>query len=199
MLKNKLVALATAIAVMATPVAAMAAVSPSTVTSSTTASAAAASVTASVSANKVSGNDWIKVEPAASGEIASNVPEADKDKVVASFVITHQGTEAPYTFSYTLGSEYAGATVTVYIQHDDDTTEVVTKVADANGTITFTQDKLSIHTLVAEKTNGSAASTDTSARSPQTGVNTAAVAGISIVAVVAAGGVAVTLRKKVNE
>ncbi len=200
MIKNKLIALVTALAVVAAPVSAIAAVSPNTATSSAT-STGTSPVEASVSAMKTDSNGWIKVTPGdTASDIASNVPASEYGKIVASFVITAEGVEGPYRFSYSLGSAYAGATVTIYVQYADGTTGVITAVADANGTITFTEDKLPyIHTLTAEPTNGSAASRDTSARSPQTGVNTTAVAGVSAAAVVAAGAVAVTIRKKVNE
>ncbi len=197
MIKNKLIALVTALAVIAAPVSAIAAVSPNTATSSAT-SAGTPPVEASVSAVKTDSNGWIKITP--SSDIASNVPASEYGKIVASFVTSAEGVEGPYRYSYSLGSDYAGATVTIYVQYADGTTGVKTAVADANGTITFTEDKLPyIHTLTAEPTNGSAASRDTSARSPQTGVNTTAVAGVSAAAVVAAGAVAVTIRKKVNE
>lgn len=212
MLKNKLVALATAFAVVAAPVSALAVVSPDTVVTNTD---PATGVEVTVKCNKVNEDDWIAVEPGDSAkDIASNVPAEQMKNVVATFVVTHQGTQPPYTFSYTLGSEYAYSTVTVYIEHEDGTTEEVPVTADANGAITFTQNKLSTHTIVSVKANAStntassnssssksstSTGRDTSSRSPQTGVDTTAVAGVSAAALAAAGVVAVSLRKKVNE
>ena len=72
--------------------------------------------------------------------------------------------------------------------------EVVTKTASSDGTVTFTTDALSIHTIVAKQSDSKPA-TDTGSKSPQTGLATAAIAGASVVAL----GSAVVLRKKVSE
>ena len=167
--------------------------SPDTVSASTT----GANVTVSVSGKKTDADAWIKV--ASTDKKASNAP-ADAE-VVASFEVTQQNTQAPYTFSYTLGAAYANADVTVYIQHDDNATEVVEKTADANGTITFEQSKLSIHTIVAKKAAAGATTTqkDSGATSPQTGLHTNAAVAVTGAASVAAAGAAVVLRKKVTE
>ena len=178
------------------------AASPDTVTASTSVTAASGTaVSVSASGKKLSADAFVKIEAAPAGEQASNTP-AGAD-VLASFVVTQKDTEPPYTFSYTLGAEYANADVSVYIQHEDNTTEVVEKTADANGTITFEQTKLSIHTIVAKKAAaGSAAATakkDSGAMSPQTGLHTTEAAAVTGVALVAAAGAAVVLRKKVSE
>ena len=169
------------------------AASPDTVT----ASGSAAGVSVSVSGKKADADDWIKI--AATDQKASNTPAGAE--ALASFEITQQGTEAPYTFSYTLGAAYANADVTVYIQHDDNATETVEKTADANGTISFEQSKLSIHTLVAKKAAAgtTAPKTDAGATSPQTGLHTTEAAVVTGTALVAAVAAAVVLRKKVTE
>lgn len=89
--------------------------------------------------------------------------------------------------------------MTVYVQHDDGSDETVECTADANGTFSFEQDRLSIHTIVAEPTDGAAPSTNTGATSPYTGVPVELVAGLTAIATVSAGGVAVNLRKKISE
>lgn len=195
------VTLAAALAIGLTPAVALAepTLSPNTVTSSVTATATVSGTPVSANVSCKAGDEgtkpYVKVE--STTEEASNTPAGAN--VVASFVITHQNTLPPYTFSYDLGTEYAGAKVTVYIQHEDGTTEVVERTADSNGTISFEQDKLSIHTIVADKTEGAAPSTDAGATSPYTGVPTALVAGVTAISVVSATGVAVALRKKVSE
>lgn len=199
-MRKLMVALAATLLIGVAPAIAMAAptVSPSTVTASgTTTASNGTSVVVNVS-GKI-GNEgtesWIRMDP--TDDQASNTPEGAS--VVASFVVTQQNTTAPYTFSYELGSEYAGAAVTVYIQHDDGTTEVVERTADGNGTISFEQDRLCIHTVVAEPTGGASATTDTGATAPYTGVPTTLVAGMTAASCVCAAGVAVALRKKVSE
>ena len=121
---------------------------------------------------------------------ASNAEVPEGFTEVASFKIESTGdVEPPYQFSYNLGAEYANAEVTVYVDHEGEAeNEVVTKTASSDGTITFTTDALSIHTIVAKKADG-VVNTDTGSTSPQTGLNTSAVA---------AGAVYVA-RKKVSE
>lgn len=127
----------------------------------------------------------------------AEVPEGFTE--VASFKIESSGdVEPPYQFSYNLGAEYANAEVTVYVDHEGKAeNEVVTKTASSDGTITFTTDALSIHTIVAKKADG-VVSTDTGSKSPQTGLNTAVVAAGTVCAAAAAGAVFVA-RKKVSE
>lgn len=198
-MRKFMIALVAALLIGVTPATALAAptLSPSTVTASGSAVSGDAEISANVS-GKVGGEgteSWIRIE--ATTEQASNTPEGAS--VVASFLITQQNTAAPYTFSYDLGSEYAGAAVSVYIEHDDGSTEVVERTADSNGTISFEQDSLSVHTIVAEKTGGSSATTDTGASSPYTGVPTALVGGLTVASCACAGGVAVALRRRVTE
>lgn len=130
---------------------------------------------------------------------ASNAEVPEGFTEVASFKIESTGdVEPPYQFSYNLGSEYANAEVTVYVDHEGEAeNEVVTKTASSDGTITFTTDALSIHTIVAKKADG-VVNTDTGSTSPQTGLNTSAVAVGTVCVAVAAGAVYVA-RKKVSE
>lgn len=127
----------------------------------------------------------------------AELPEGFSD--VASFKIESSGdVEPPYQFSYNLGAEYANAEVIVYVDHEGKAeNEVVTKTASSDGTITFTTDALSIHTIVAKKADG-VVSTDTGSKSPQTGMNTAVIAAGTACAAVAAGAVFVA-RKRVSE
>ena len=130
---------------------------------------------------------------------ASNAEVPEGFTEVASFKIESTGdVEPPYQFSYNLGAEYANAEVTVYVDHEGEAeNEVVTKTASSDGTITFTTDVLSIHTIVAKKADG-VVNTDTGSTSPQTGLNTSAVAVGTVCVAVAAGAVYVA-RKKVSE
>ena len=196
MLKKKLVAVLAVVAALtlaAAPVTSYAAMSPNTTTSTTKTDTG---VVAGVSSKKTKGDGWIKITP--TDEQSSNVPSGSK--VITSFKVTEDGTEGPYTYSFEIGPEYAGSTIYIYITYVDGTSEVITKVADANGTVTFTTEKKAdTITLVGEKSDGTAASKDTSSRSPQTGVDTVAVTGVTGAAVVATAGVALALRKKVNE
>lgn len=90
---------------------------------------------------------------------------------------------------------YANAKVTVYVQHNDGTTEQLSLTADNNGNVVFKVTKLSIYTIVAEKTAAGAATTDNGAKSPATGVNTTAVAAVAAVAAAGAACAFVALRK----
>lgn len=130
---------------------------------------------------------------------ASNAEVPEGFTEVASFRIESTGdVEPPYQFSYNLGAEYANAEVTVYVDHEGEAeNEVVTKTASSDGTITFTTDALSIHTIVAKKADD-VVNTDTGSTSPQTGLNTSAVAAGTVCVAVAAGAVYVA-RKKVSE
>ena len=120
--------------------------------------------------------------------------------MVASFEIneTVEGTVSesnPLTVTFTLGKAYAGAKVTVYVQHNDGTTEQLNLTADNNGNVVFKVTKLSIYTIVAEKTAAGAATTDNGSKSPATGVNTTAVAAVAAVAAAGAACAFVALRK----
>ncbi len=167
--------------------------------SGTTVTAPGTGVAISVSGD-VSGDGFIHVDP--SDAAASNVPEGVTP--LASFEVVADDnvsfTELSLTFS--VGSQYAGAKATVYIQHGDGTTDVQEATVAADGTVTITVDRLSIFSIVVDESTIPAdggVATDTSATAPATDVNSAAVAGVTVAAVAGAGVVAVTLRKKVSE
>ncbi|MBM6816654.1 hypothetical protein H6A23_05680 [Olsenella uli] len=167
--------------------------------SGTTVTAPGTGVAISVSGD-VSGNGFIHVDP--SDVAASNVPEGVTP--LASFEVVADDnvsfTELSLTFS--VGSKYAGAKATVYIQHGDGTTDVQEATVAADGTVTIAVDRLSIFSIVVDESTIPAdggVATDTSATAPATDVNSAAVAGVTVAALAGAGVVAVTLRKKVSE
>ena len=167
--------------------------------SGTTVTAPGTGVAISVSGD-VSGNGFIHVDP--SDAAASNVPEGVTP--LASFEVVADDnvsfTELSLTFS--VGSKYAGAKATVYIQHGDGTTDVQEATVAADGTVTITVDRLSIFSIVVDESTIPAdggVATDTSATAPATDVNSAAVAGVTVAAIAGVGVVAVALRKKVSE
>lgn len=167
--------------------------------SGTTVTAPGTGVAISVSGD-VSGNGFIHVDP--SDAAASNVPEGVTP--LASFEVVADDnvsfTELSLTFS--VGSKYAGAKATVYIQHGDGTTDVQEATVAADGTVTITVDRLSIFSIVVDESTIPAdggVATDTSATAPATDVNSAAVAGVTVAAIAGAGVVVVALRKKVSE
>ena len=167
--------------------------------SGTTVTAPGTGVAISVSGD-VSGDGFIHVDP--SDVAASNVPEGVTP--LASFEVDADDnvsfTELSLVFS--VGSQYAGAKATVYIQHGDGTTDVQEATVAADGTVTITVDRLSVFSIVIDESTIPAdggVATDTSATAPATDVNSAAVAGVTVAALAGAGVVAVTLRKKVSE
>lgn len=148
-----------------------------------------------------SGNITVNVKPgtgtvestSVSSVAANNVPAGST--VLTSFEVKGDATDVNLTFN--VGTQYAGHTCTVYVQHNDGTTEALTATVSNEGTISIHVDKLSIFSIVmGDKTGGSV---DGSAKSPQTGVDFGTVAGATAVAAIAAGVVFVALRKKVTE
>lgn len=186
MKKRFIAALSVLALALALPVAAFAAPSPSNTTVT-----GANGVTASV--------NNANVHVASTTQNASNTPAGSN--VVASFEITEDqaglvSESNPLTVTFTLGKAYAGAKVTIYVQHNDGSNEVLNLTADNNGNVTFKVTKLSIYTIVAQPTNGAAATTtDNGSKSPATGVNTTAAAAVAAVAVAGAACAAVALRK----
>jgi hypothetical protein len=134
---------------------------------------------------------------------ASNVVVTADDEVLASFEITGDATDVNLVFS--VGTQWAGYTCTVFIQHSDGSdpeTRTVTIAAD--GTVAIHVDKLSIFTLVVDKTSAPSAggpATDNGSTSPKTGVDmgvtTGVIAGLTIAMAIGALCAAVALRKKV--
>lgn len=183
---------------LALPVSAFAWVSPTGDVKAPTATYEAPSGVEVKAAAACNGTGTLTITPEESAK-ASNTEVPEGFTEVASFRIESTGdVEPPYQFSYNLGTEYANAEVTVYVDHEGEAeNEVVTKTASSDGTITFTTDALSIHTIVAKKADG-VVNTDTGSTSPQTGLNTSAVAVGTVCVAVAAGAVYVA-RKKVSE
>ena len=185
------VASALVVALSAAPMVATAAPSPvaATVTVSGT--------TLSATATDAQGNPVdLKVSQAAAQ--ASNTKLTATEKVLASFEVKGEGaTNVKLTFS--VGEKYAGATVKVFIQHDNGDTEEKTATVAADGSVTITVDRLSIFTIAVDEatvgTTASADKKDNSAKSPQTGISTAAVAAVAATAAVAAAGCVVVARK----
>ena len=165
--------------------------------SGTTVIAPGTGVAISVSGDvsSASGSGYISVEP--ENIVASNVPEGVTP--LATFEVLEHGdvtfTELSLTFS--VGSQYAGAKATVYIEHGDGTTDVQEATVAADGTVTITVDRLSVFSIVVDEStipaDGGAAT------APATDVNSAPVAAVTLVAVAGAGAAAVALRKKVSE
>lgn len=201
-MKKKIVAaLSAALLALALPTAALAWESPTGAVKAETVTVTTASGVTVKAAAAANGTGTLTVEEAASGVRAENAPATAPEGTdeIGSFKITATGdVEAPYNFSYNLGAEYANAEVTVYVQHEEEGVEdeVITKTASSDGTVTFSTQNLSIHTIFAKKAAGAAKATDTSSKSPQTGMNTGVVAGATATAAVAAAGVALALRKR---
>lgn len=182
--------------------------------SGTTVTAPGTNVSISVSGDVTSesGNGYISVEPGTTP--AANVPAGVTP--LATFEVVAEGdvqfSEIALTFS--VGSQYAGAKATVYVVHSDGSQEAIPATVAADGTVTVTVDRLSVFSIVVDEstipsgnqggtgtTGGTTGgtTTDTSATSPYTGAFLAPVAGMTVAAFAAAGGVSVVLRKKVNE
>lgn len=172
------------------------------------------SISVSGDVTSASGNGYIDVN--AGSAPAANVPAGVTP--LATFEVVAEGdvqfSELSLTFS--VGSQYAGAQATVYVVHSDGTQEAIPATVAADGTVTVTVDRLSVFSIVVDEstipsgnqggttggtTTGTTGgtTTDTSATSPYTGAFLAPVAGMTVAAFAAAGGVSVVLRKKVNE
>ena len=194
MKKRFMAALSVLALVLALPVAAFAANSPEKVSSQPVTSNG---VTANATGVVAGSDAWLKV--VGTGTAAVNVPSGSN--VVASFEVTQQNTSGPYSFTFALGSQYAGAKVTAYIQHDSGVREEKELVADANGNVSFTMNELCTISLVAQPTSGASAAASTTvtadkgAKSPATGVNPTAVAAVAAVAAAGAACAFVALRK----
>lgn len=171
----------------------------------TTVTAPGTNVSFSVSGDvtSASGNGYINVEPASAP--ASNVPEGVTP--LATFEVTAEG-DAEFTelsLSFSIGSRYAGATATVYIQHGDGTTETTQATVAPDGTVTITVDRLSVFSIVVDEStipaDGAAGGTtqDTSATSPATDASVLPLVGMIMVGTAGAGASAVALRKKVTK
>ena len=184
--------------------------------SGTTVTAPGTNVSISVSGDVTSesGNGYISVEPGTTP--AANVPAGVTP--LATFEVVAEGDVqfSQISLTFSVGSRYAGADATVYVVHSDGSQEAIPAKVAADGTVTVTVDRLSVFSIVVDEstipsgnqggttTGGTTGTTggtttDTSATSPYTGAFLAPVAGMTVAAFAAAGGVSVVLRKKVNE
>lgn len=173
--------------------------------SGTTVTAPGTSVAISVSGDvsSASGSGYINVDSVTT--VASNVPEGVTP--LATFEVTAVGdvefSELSLTFS--VGSRYAGATATIYIEHGDGTQETQTATVAADGTVTITVDRLSVFSIVIDESTipasgtTSGTTTDTSATAPATDASLLPVLGVTIAATAGAGASAVAIRKRISE
>jgi hypothetical protein len=138
---------------------------------------------------------------------ASNVQASltTNDKVLASFEVESTGNITNATLTFSVGTQWAGYTCKVFIEHNDGSTEMKTVTVAANGTVSIQVNKLSLFTIVVDETSapsGGGGNSDVSPTSPKTGVDTSlatgVVAGATIVMAFAAIFVAVALRKRVT-
>lgn len=197
-MKKRIVSIVCAAMLMlALPTMAWAADSPAAINANGT----SGSVTAAVTAEGNLNGGQLVVEGTQTQ--ASNVPSGSN--VVASFDVYTVGNvdiNGKITLTFNVGSENAGRTATVYVQHNDGATEVQTATVAADGSITVTVDRLSVFSIVlGDKAAGTATSAkaSTSSKSPTTGVDMGVVAAGSAIAFVGAAACAVALRKKVTE
>lgn len=201
-MKKQFLAIVGALALaLAAPSVALAANSPANIAPTT--GTASSGMSLVVSGGKTSGNGALYVAESASA--ASNTVLETDDIAVVSFRVWAEGDvdTSNLTLTFSVGKQYAGASVKVYIQHDDGSNEVKDAKVASDGTITITVDRLSVFTVVIDKTTikaGAADGTgtgtegttvDTSSKSPQTGVSGHAVEIATGVALVAAAGCAV--------
>lgn len=108
----------------------------------------------------------------------------------------------PYTLTFNVGTEYNGATATVFIEHQGRDANLGTETKTAtvsNGYVTISTDGLSLVTIAVDSSTVTGATTDASATSPQTGVDMTGIAVATAACAIAAVGVGVALRKKLAE
>lgn len=136
---------------------------------------------------------------------ASNVSLSATQKIVGTFKVydvPEGSTYGPYTLTFNVGTEYNGATATVFIEHQGRDANLGTETKTAtvsNGYVTISTDGLSLVTIAVDSSTVTGATTDASATSPQTGVDMAGIAVATAACAIAAVGVGVVLRKKLAE
>lgn len=161
---------------------------------SATGSAATGDVEAAVS---FSGSGRVLVTPNVEQQ-AANVVLADGEQVLVSFRYEKEGAVGgPYSFSYSLGKDYAGKALTVFVDHEGAAENEAFDglVADDAGTVAFTTQELSVHTLVVKKADLEAKGTSAGADAPVAGVPSGSlIAGVAAVVIVVAVVVARRLR-----
>lgn len=99
------------------------------------------------------GGGELKIVPTT--KVAENAKLQDTDLKVWNFEVTKTGSDATtvaddgfYTFTFNVGSQYAGKKATVYVQHDDGTNEVFPTVVDGDGNVMVKTNRLSIYTVI---------------------------------------------------
>ena len=201
-MKKKLTAMICALALaMAMPTLAWASNSPQKVTSNTCTASQGAILT--VSGKTDDSTSKLVVE--ATSDQASNVSLSATQKIVGTFKVydvPEGSTYGPYTLTFNVGTEYNGATATVFIEHQgrDASLGTETKTATvSNGNVTISTDGLSLVTIAVDSSTVTGATTDASATSPQTGVDMTGIAVAIAACAIAAVGVGVVLRKKLAE
>lgn len=201
-MKKKLTAMICALALaMAMPTLAWASNSPQKVTSNTCTASQGATLT--VSGKTDDSTSKLVVE--ATSDQASNVSLSATQKIVGTFKVydvPEGSTYGPYTLTFNVGTEYNGATATVFIEHQgrDANLGAETKTATvSNGNVTISTDGLSLVTIAVDSSTVTGATTDASATSPQTGVDMTGIAVATAACAIVAVGVGVVLRKKLAE
>lgn len=201
-MKKKLTAMICALALaMAMPTLAWASNSPQKVTSNTCTASQGASLT--VTGKTDDSTSKLVVE--ATSDQASNVSLSATQKIVGTFKVydvPEGSTYGPYTLTFNVGTEYNGATATVFIEHQGRDANLGTETKTAtvsNGNVTISTDGLSLVTIAVDSSTVTGAATDASATSPQTGVDMTGIAVATAACAIAAVGVGVVLRKKLAE
>ena len=123
--------------------------------------------------------------------------------VLASFSVSSTGSQfSGVSMSLTLDEQYAGRTVTVYLQMADGTVIPKTGVVDSKGQLTITADELfelvsvSVSASASDSSDSGKTVVDNNAKSPNTGSSTLPVACMTVAALAVAGACAVSLRKR---
>ena len=201
-MKKKLTAMICARALaMAMPTLAWASNSPQKVTSNTCTASQGATLT--VSGKTDDSTSKLVVE--ATSDQASNVSLSATQKIVGTFKVydvPEGSTYGPYTLTFNVGTEYNGATATVFIEHQGRDANLGTETKTAtvsNGNVTISTDGLSLVTIAVDSSTVTGATTDASATSPQTGVDMTGIAVATAACAIAAVGVGMVLRKKLAE
>ena len=172
-MKKKLTAMICALALaMAMPTLAWASNSPQKVTSNTCTASQGATLT--VSGKTDDSTSKLVVE--ATSDQASNVSLSATQKIVGTFKVydvPEGSTYGPYTLTFNVGTEYNGATATVFIEHQGRDANLGTETKTAtvsNGYVTISTDGLSLVTIAVDSSTVTGATTDDKTiESPKTG------------------------------
>lgn len=142
------------------------------------------------------------------GEMPSNYKPASGLVQLAAFRL--KGDARNFELKFNVDAKYAGMTAKLFFEHEDGATDVKTAKVAADGTVSFGMDRLSDYVLAVD-TNSSpigvgavtgddepVAKKDDSAKSPQTGVDVAALQAMTGLAALAAAGCALYAISKVR-